>query len=329
MHHIYTATQWVLLFFFYSLCGWVWESCYVSLRQRRWVNRGFLHGPLLPIYGFGAVIILLATIPVERSLVLIYVCGTLAATLLEYVTGAVMERMFHVRYWDYSNQKCNLSGYICLSSSIAWGFFSILLVRFVHPPIAALLLRMPNWLTDPLALGLVASTAVDAAQSFNAAMDLKNMLARLTEENEELRRLARRAEVITTFAEADLREFREHTEVERLLAQQERAQRREDHLRRRQAAKLQALDNIAAALEDTRLRMEQRKELAGDALEQRRKDIAEMLEKIRSRQASIRSRSPRAYDRSLRILRGNPTARTREFGEALESLRKLGELKKK
>lgn len=326
--HVYSSTQWVLLFFFYSFCGWIWESCYVSLRQHRWVNRGFLHGPMLPIYGSGAVIILLATIPVERSLVLIYLCGMVAATALEYVTGAVMERLFHVRYWDYSTQKCNLNGYICLTSSLAWGFFSILLVRFLHPPVGRLLLRLPDWLTDPLALVLVACTAADAVQSFNAAMDLRNVLTRLTEENEDLRRLARRAEVITAFAEEDLRQFRERTEVEKLLLQQERAQRREEHLRRRQAAKLLALDNIADVLEEYRARLEERKELADDALEQRRKEIAETMDRIHGRQAAIRSRSPHVYDRSLRILRGNPSARAREFSEALESLRKLGDLKK-
>ena len=103
----YTADQWVLFFFFYCLCGWLWESCYVSARQRRWVNRGFLHGPLLPIYGFGAIIILIFTLPVRTHTAALYVCGTAAATLLEYVTGAVMERLFKVRYWDYSNQKLN------------------------------------------------------------------------------------------------------------------------------------------------------------------------------------------------------------------------------
>lgn len=106
--HVYTTGQWVLLFFFYCLCGWVWESCYVSLCQRHWVNRGFLHGPLLPIYGSGAIIILLATIPVAEDLRLVWLFGMLAATALEYVTGDVMERIFKVRYWDYSNQKFNL-----------------------------------------------------------------------------------------------------------------------------------------------------------------------------------------------------------------------------
>ena len=147
--HIYTTGQWVLLFFFYCFCGWVWESCYVSLCQRHWVNRGFLQGPLLPIYGSGAILILFVTLPVANSLPLIWLFGMTAATALEYVTGAVMERLFKVRYWDYSKHRWNLHGYICLSSSIAWGFFSILLVRFLHPPVARLLADVPAFLVDP------------------------------------------------------------------------------------------------------------------------------------------------------------------------------------
>ena len=137
--HFYTTGQWVLLFFFYCFCGWVWESCYVSACKRQWVNRGFLHGPLLPIYGSGAIIILFVTLPVEQDLRLVFLLGMIAATVLEYVTGAEMERLFKVRYWDYSHHRFNLNGHICLTSSLAWGFFSILLVRFIHPPIAALL----------------------------------------------------------------------------------------------------------------------------------------------------------------------------------------------
>lgn len=117
--YVYSPGQWALLFFFYCFCGWVWESCYVSAKQRRWVNRGFLHGPLLPIYGSGAIIILFVTLPVADNFWLVYLLGTLAATALEYVVGAVMEQLFKVRYWDYSKQPCNLHGYICLSSSIA------------------------------------------------------------------------------------------------------------------------------------------------------------------------------------------------------------------
>ena len=149
--YVYTPGQWALLFFFYCFCGWVWESCYVSAKQRHWVNRGFLHGPLLPIYGSGAIIILFATLPVADNFWLVYFLGMLAATALEYVVGAVMEQLFKVRYWDYTKQPFNLHGYICLTSSIAWGFFSDLLIYVIHlhHPVLSLL-DVPRGLFDRL-----------------------------------------------------------------------------------------------------------------------------------------------------------------------------------
>ena len=98
--HSYDLSQWVLFFFIYSFAGWIWESCYVSARKRRWVNRGFMHGPMLPIYGSGALVILVSTIGVRDNSALIFLMGMCGATVLEYVTGAVMERIFRVRYWD-------------------------------------------------------------------------------------------------------------------------------------------------------------------------------------------------------------------------------------
>ena len=341
--HVYSAGQWVLLFFFYCFCGWVWESCYVSVCQRRWVNRGFLRGPLLPIYGSGAIIILFVTLPVAGNLWLVWLLGMLAATALEYVTGAAMEALFKVRYWDYSKQKFNLNGHICLSSSIAWGFFSILLVKFIHPPIGRLLTDVPSWLVDPLALVLTAVFTVDVVQSVQAALDLREMLSKLTEENEELRRLAKRAEVAAAFAEDDLRRFREKTELEKRLLQsrveaeleeqrqareerrEQRQERLEDSLRRRAEIKLDILDTISDALETCRDHLADIPDLAGDALAERRADLNEAIEKVRDRKAAIRARTTRTYQRSLRILRANPTAKARqELNEALESLRKLG-----
>ena len=344
--HVYSAGQWVLLFFFYCFCGWVWESCYVSLCQRHWVNRGFLRGPLLPIYGSGAIIILFATLPVAGNLWLVWLFGMLAATALEYVTGAAMEALFKVRYWDYSKQKFNLNGHICLSSSIAWGFFSILLVRFIHPPIGRLLADVPAWLVDPLALVLTAVFTVDVVQSVQAALDLKEVLSKLTEENEELRRLAKRAEVAAAFAEDDLRRFREKTELEKRLLQsrvetgleeqrqareerrEQRQERLEDSLRRRAEVKLDILGTISDALLTCRDHLADIPDLTEAALEERRADLDEAIEKVREREAAIRVRTARTYQRSLRILRANPSAKARkELSEALEALRKLGERK--
>lgn len=333
--HVYSAGQWVLLFFLYCFLGWVWESCYVSVCRRQWVNRGFLHGPLLPIYGSGAILILFVTLPAEENLWLVWLLGMIAATALEYVTGDVMERLFKVRYWDYSKKRFNLNGHICLSSSIAWGFFSILLVRFLHPPVGRLLTSVPAFLVDPAALALTAAFTVDVVRSTQAALDLREILTRLTEENEELRRIAKRVEVVSAFAEDDLRRFREKTEVEKLLLQERlesaRTQRKlrrrealEESLRRRTSAKLKALRNIAQALEAYQVRLES--ELTGEALERRRAEIGEALEKLRDREAAVRARTERTYRQAVRILRGNPTASSGgRLSEALESLRRLSD----
>ena len=333
--HVYSAGQWVLLFFLYCFLGWVWESCYVSVCRRQWVNRGFLHGPLLPIYGSGAILILFVTLPAEENLWLVWLLGMIAATALEYVTGDVMERLFKVRYWDYSKKRFNLNGHICLSSSIAWGFFSVLLVRFLHPPVGRLLTRVPAFLVDPAALALTAAFTVDVVRSTQAALDLREILTRLTEENEELRRIAKRVEVVSAFAEDDLRRFRERTEVEKLLLQERlesaRTQRKlrrrealEESLRRRTSAKLKALRNIAQALEAYQARLES--ELTGEALERRRAEIGEALEKLRDREAAVRTRTERTYRQAVRILRGNPTASSGgRLSEALESLRRLSD----
>lgn len=333
--HIYSTSQWALLFYFYCLCGWIWESCYVSAKQGSWVNRGFLRGPWLPIYGSGAIIVLFVTLPVEHNLYLVYIFGTFAATLLEYVVGAVMERLFTVRYWDYSYQRFNLHGYICLSSSIAWGFFSILMVRYIHPPVGRLLARLPGILVDPLALFATVLFTIDCVTSVQAAMDLRNTLVKLTEENEELRRLAKRAEVAAAFAEDDLRRFRErtalgreqlHIRLETEIAQHQaaKAQRRhhrhavlEEALQRRLQAKLDTIAAISETLEQARNDM-------GNADETSRAELDTLIRLVRHRESVVRTRTAKRYRTALRILESNPTAKARkDLGEAMEILRNV------
>ena len=341
--YVYSPGQWALLFFFYCFCGWVWESCYVSAKQRRWVNRGFLHGPLLPIYGSGAIIILFVTLPVAENFWLVYLLGTLAATALEYVVGAVMEQLFKVRYWDYSKQPFNLHGYICLSSSIAWGFFSDLLVYWIHPPVDRLLHRLPALLVNPLAAVIAAAFIVDTVKSTKAAVDLREVLTRLTEENAELRRLAQKAEAVQSRTEEELRAFREKTSLDKYLLQsylseelethravkQARKQRRREALeaafRRRVESKLEVLSNIAQALEKTRAALDDGVDEPGEkALAQHRAELDSLIDAVRQKEAQVRTRSIQRYEATLRILRANPTARAKEeFSEALSSLRKL------
>ena len=165
----YTPAQWALFFFLYSFLGWVWESGFVSLLEHRWVNRGFVHGPVLPIYGFGALAILLFALPAAHSPLLTFLMGMLGATLLEYVTGYLMERIFHRRYWDYSMYRWNLNGYICLSASLCWGAFSLILVRLVHPVVSGLVQKLPDTAAGIAALTLSALLLTDLRTALRKA----------------------------------------------------------------------------------------------------------------------------------------------------------------
>ena len=98
---LYTWYQWLTFFYFYSFLGWIFESSYVSVKQRRLVNRGFLRIPLLPLYGSGALMMLIVSRPFQDSLLLTWLSGFTGATVLEYGAGWAMEQLFKVRYWDY------------------------------------------------------------------------------------------------------------------------------------------------------------------------------------------------------------------------------------
>lgn len=211
----YTVSQWLLFFYIYCFLGWVWESCYVSLENRKWTNRGFMKGPFLPIYGSGAIIILIATIPFKEHLVVVFFMGMIAATLLEYVTGMAMEAIFKVRYWDYSNEKFNVNGHICLKCSLVWGGFSILMVRVIHVPIEHMVFRIPDYVAQILMLIITCIVAADFTNSFRDAIDLKNLLVQMTKNNEELNRIRKRVDVAVAFAQEDKNQL--HKKIEEAI----------------------------------------------------------------------------------------------------------------
>ena len=199
MYH-YTVAQWLLYFFIYCFIGWCFESTYVSLKKRRFVNRGFLMGPFLPIYGSGAVMMLVVSSPFQDNVISTYFAGMIGATALEYITGVVMEALFKVRYWDYSNQKFNYKGQICLSSTLAWGFLTIFLVRVIHRPIERFVLGLHPYVASALAYVLTIVVAVDMALSVKAALDLRDVLTRMTALKADMELMQRRADVMYAFA---------------------------------------------------------------------------------------------------------------------------------
>lgn len=203
--YTYNMDQWILFFFIYCFLGWIWECCYVAavkyIKTKKFelVNRGFLNGPFLPIYGSAAMIILLSTIPVKEHLFLVFIFGMIAATLMELVTGAAMERLFRVKYWDYSELPLNYKGYICVIPSVFWGICAVLLIHFLHVPIESLVLRLSEKTCEIAAFALVAIFACDFAVSFQEAMDIRELLEELSAHNERLQKLERRLDAVVAF----------------------------------------------------------------------------------------------------------------------------------
>lgn len=203
---IYTFSQWLFFFYIYCFIGWIWETCYVSVMQAKWVNRGFMRGPFLPIYGSGAIIILIFTLPFRTQAIPVFFFGMISATILEYCTGAAMERLFHVRYWDYTGKPFNVNGHICLISSLAWGAFSVILTLYGHTPIEGFVLGMNHNLLEFLVFILTVVISVDMFESVREALNLKEMLLSLEENNAEFRRIQKHMEVIQAFYGAELKE---------------------------------------------------------------------------------------------------------------------------
>lgn len=169
----YSLTQWLLFFFLYCFLGWIGECLYASLYERKWINRGFLYGPMAPIYGFGAISVLLITLPVRDSIPMIFLAGMASATALEYVTGVVMQRLFHARYWDYRRNRFNLNGYICPLYSFGWGLFSVAQIKLLHPLFERAILEIPAATAGFLSAILVAVYAVDTTLSIRSALHLQ------------------------------------------------------------------------------------------------------------------------------------------------------------
>ena len=150
---LYHILSWFIV---YSFMGWIWESCYVSAKSKKWVNRGFVSGPFVTIYGVGAVTVYVILRPVAGNILELYFAGVAVATILEYVTGVLMEAIFHTNWWDYSDKKFNFQAFVGN------------LVEMVPRKTGIVLVYV--WL---------AGYTVDFAFSAAAAFDLRNKMKKL------------------------------------------------------------------------------------------------------------------------------------------------------
>lgn len=137
----FTISEIIVLFFTYSVVGWLWETFYCSIKDHHFGYRGFLFGPYCPVYGFAVTTILVAAYDVQHNLILLFLVGIIVATIFEYVASLFLEKVFHMKLWDYSHLWGNLQGRVAPQISLFWGIGVVLLVRFIQPAIQ----RVINW----------------------------------------------------------------------------------------------------------------------------------------------------------------------------------------
>lgn len=301
----YSVIQWLFFFYFYCFFGWVFESTFVSVKSRKFVNRGFMRGPFLPIYGSGAIMMLVVSMPFQDHIFLTYIAGCIGATALELVTGILMESLFKVRYWDYSDQKFNYKGHICLSSTIAWGFLTILMTEFVHRGVEQAVSLIPYRVVTVVTLVLTVYIIIDFTLSFKAAMDLRDVLIGLEKAKQEMERIQKRLDVLIAVANEEIETRRQENSM------------RMDELTESIEAKFASLKE--------RFRISPPEFMA---------DVRDEILDLRSRYSVEKEQRQQFkglkdfYQRSL--IKGNPGMYSKRFGEALEELKKAAnEWKKK
>ena len=314
-------------FIIYAFLGWVLEVVYHAVTKGQVVNRGFLNGPICPIYGCGMVSILTLLMPVSRNIVLLTIGGTVLATLIELVGGFVLLKIFHMRWWDYSDQPFNLGGYVCPRFSLAWGVCILLAVKIIHPFIELNV----NLLDGVVGYIIVAAAYVifiiDVVCTVLTVLHLNDDLEQINRVSADLRRAS--DELTQTIADnasetaAKVQEKR----VQAALGKAELKDMLEENLKARAQELRARSQELKEKAEELRTRSEEAarrevEEALETAEEARRADeaalhIAELKGRIEQSKARLLKRHPLGY---RRLMKAFPRMSSVNFKEELSSV---------
>ena len=284
------------IFFIYAFLGWCTEVSYAALVTGTFVNRGFLNGPVCPIYGFGVVIVLTCLTPLAGSLPLLFLGSVALTSALEWLTGFVLEKLFHQRWWDYSDQPFNLSGYICLRFSVAWGFACMFVVKLLHPTVLLTVRLIPRTLGVMLLAALGGVMAVDLAATVATIVKLN-------------RRLEQIDELAAKIKEAS-NEFGENLADRVLEAAGRGADWKED------------MDELSFRLAERRAELADQRE---EWEQHREEQLAQVRRQLEEWRASVREVLDSDSFGHRRLLKAFPRLRSIDHGGALERLRRRAE----
>ena len=327
-------------FLIYSCLGWCLEVIYAAVTTGQLINRGFLNGPVCPIYGFGMVIVLFALTPLSHSLLLLYLGGVILPSALELVGGWALYKLYHTRWWDYSDYPFNIGGYICLEFSLLWGVGTLIVMKLVHPIIADAVALIPPLVGLILMFLLYAIYAADTIATAFAASDLARDLDALEKVADSMHAVS---DAMTELLGTNAMAMDQKMDESRLQFKLAAAEARDN------AAKLNARDAAAAmrakadeameaakrASQDAKLNASEAANAVKLAAKGTAERTAELLrleqlaEELQARSEELRSRTQRATPHfgKRRMLRAFPKMKHGEHSRSLDSLRE--QLKRK
>ena len=179
--------RYLFYFLIYSFLGWCVEVCYATLNTKKFINRGFLNGPYCPIYGVGVMTIIYFVFPLKNNMLILFIASVALTSILEFLTGFILEKIFHYRWWDYSDKPFNFHGYICLEFSLIWGLAIVMVVKVFQKYVEAHALHTPaTWEWIVIAV-LYAVYLTDFIVTVAVIQGLNKKLTRLDKVRSDLR----------------------------------------------------------------------------------------------------------------------------------------------
>jgi len=164
-------------FIIYSFLGWITETTFVSINRKQFVNMGFLDGPFSPIYGSGALAIILFILPFRHNFFLFFAMSIIITSIIEYLTSIFFEKAFNIIWWDYSDKPFNLHGRICLEYSFYWGILSTLVLTFIHPSITPFVDLLSNYVGLSGVIIFTIYFIIDATDTLNVLLKFKQIIS--------------------------------------------------------------------------------------------------------------------------------------------------------
>lgn len=184
INYLYKLIQYFMIYSFY---GWILESVFKTIRDKKFINSGFLYGPFCPIYGIGAIIMITFLEQYKENIILVFLAGFLILSIWEYIVGFGLEKIFNTKYWDYSENRFNIHGRVCLFNSICWGLLGCVFVYLINPSMIRVLDKIPEGILNNTVLIFSVYIIIDFIMTIIKLRDIEFKLTKLEEITENIK----------------------------------------------------------------------------------------------------------------------------------------------